>query len=434
MLSRPVAGVDPACPVMAGAAGAVRVRRWAPARDRDPGPARRVRRAARAAPVADRGAPARRPDRAARRARRRLSRGARRPRGRPARQRQRVRRGRLPAHPHQEPGDAAAPPGASSRPPLADEGPTPRPSCAPGCSCTGRTATPACASPTARSTRIGLFRREPGAARAAGLAGARPADAPPIDPARLAGALAAPRVDRAAAGAAARGHAAHDHAHRARRDHPGGPARRARRSSSRTSSRGVRDRVVIAVTFLAMLELMKRREIVVEQAEPWGPIVARATTAEERAAAGLAPPATWRTPARRVPGVVRVTDETSTSTSARGARRAGVAPADGRPPPPIELTEAALEALLFVAERPLSRREIAALAGMDRATVDERLGDLEVSLARARHPPARRWRPGRARDGARGRRAGRPLRRRGRGPPVAGVASRRWRSSPTASR
>ena len=48
--------------------------------------------------------------------------------------------------------------------------------------------------------------------------------------------------------------------------------------------------------------------------------------------------------------------------------------------PPIELTETALEALLFVAERPLSRREIAALAGTDRATVDARLGDLEVSL------------------------------------------------------
>ena len=45
---------------------------------------------------------------------------------------------------------------------------------------------------------------------------------------------------------------------------------------------GVRDRVVVAVTFLALLELMKRREIVVSQAEPWGPIVARATTAEER--------------------------------------------------------------------------------------------------------------------------------------------------------
>ncbi len=47
---------------------------------------------------------------------------------------------------------------------------------------------------------------------------------------------------------------------------------------------------------------------------------------------------------------------------------------------PIELTEAALEALLFVAERPLGRREIASLAGVDRATVDARLGDLEVSL------------------------------------------------------
>jgi chromatin segregation and condensation protein Rec8/ScpA/Scc1 (kleisin family) len=45
--------------------------------------------------------------------------------------------------------------------------------------------------------------------------------------------------------------------------------------------------VVIAVTFLALLELMKRREIVVEQAIPWGPIVARATTAEERTTAGV---------------------------------------------------------------------------------------------------------------------------------------------------
>jgi len=49
-------------------------------------------------------------------------------------------------------------------------------------------------------------------------------------------------------------------------------------------------------------------------------------------------------------------------------------------PAPIELTEAALEALLFVAERPLSRREIATLAGTDRDTVDARLGDLEVAL------------------------------------------------------
>jgi segregation and condensation protein B len=49
--------------------------------------------------------------------------------------------------------------------------------------------------------------------------------------------------------------------------------------------------------------------------------------------------------------------------------------------PPLDLTEVALEGLLFVAERPLTRREIATLAGVDRDTVDQRLGDLEVSLA-----------------------------------------------------
>ena len=48
--------------------------------------------------------------------------------------------------------------------------------------------------------------------------------------------------------------------------------------------------------------------------------------------------------------------------------------------PPHELTVSQLEALLFVAEKPLSRREIATLAGVDRQTVDELLGDLEVAL------------------------------------------------------
>ena len=56
--------------------------------------------------------------------------------------------------------------------------------------------------------------------------------------------------------------------------------------------------------------------------------------------------------------------------------------AEGAVSAPVELTEAQLEALLFVAERPLTRREIAGIAGVDRATVDARLGDLEVSLAR----------------------------------------------------
>ena len=124
--------------------------------------------------------------------------------------------------------------------------------------------------------RIGLFRREPGAARAAGLSGARPADAPPIDPQRLVRALdhlalLAPPVapppeivprtitltERAAAIRAAL------------RDAP--------TVVLQDLLVGVRDRVVIAITFLAMLELMKRREIVVEQETPWGPIVARST-------------------------------------------------------------------------------------------------------------------------------------------------------------
>jgi segregation and condensation protein B len=50
------------------------------------------------------------------------------------------------------------------------------------------------------------------------------------------------------------------------------------------------------------------------------------------------------------------------------------------PEQPGELSEAQLEALLFVAEKPLSRSEIAILAGVDRETVDARIGDLVVSL------------------------------------------------------
>jgi segregation and condensation protein A len=133
--------------------------------------------------------------------------------------------------------------------------------------------------------RMGLFHREPAAAQAAALAGARPAEAPVLDPQRLVRAL-----DRLAAIAVP----------------PEPPPEVMRRVVTITERaelirsalrgaptvvlqdilEGVHDRVVIAVTFLAMLELMKRREIVVEQREPWGPILARSTTAEERAAAG----------------------------------------------------------------------------------------------------------------------------------------------------
>jgi segregation and condensation protein B len=57
-----------------------------------------------------------------------------------------------------------------------------------------------------------------------------------------------------------------------------------------------------------------------------------------------------------------------------------VARETGEEPVLVELTEAMLEALLFVAERPLTRREIANLAGVPRDAVDGLLGDLEVSL------------------------------------------------------
>jgi segregation and condensation protein B len=83
-----------------------------------------------------------------------------------------------------------------------------------------------------------------------------------------------------------------------------------------------------------------------------------------------------------------VTDELVEAASADDHQANGTEPASGSSsasevaPPPGELTEAQLEALLFVAEKPLSRREIAALAGVERSIVDARLGDLEVSLAK----------------------------------------------------
>jgi segregation and condensation protein B len=57
-------------------------------------------------------------------------------------------------------------------------------------------------------------------------------------------------------------------------------------------------------------------------------------------------------------------------------RLAGARPGPGA----ADLSVEALEALLFVAERPLSRREIASVAGVDTETVDAVLGDLEVAL------------------------------------------------------
>jgi segregation and condensation protein A len=141
---------------------------------------------------------------------------------------------------------------------------------------------------TEAARRVGMFRREPSVARAAGLAGAELTAAPKLDPARLVRAL-----DRLAAialppelppEAVARTITISERADLIRTALRGAPI-----VILQDLLTGVRDRVVIAVTFLAMLELMKRREIVVDQLEPWGPIVARSTTPAERAAAGAPP-------------------------------------------------------------------------------------------------------------------------------------------------
>jgi segregation and condensation protein A len=137
--------------------------------------------------------------------------------------------------------------------------------------------------------RVGLFRREPTVAHAAGRAGAVAPPAPPMDPELLAASLERmlrvvpppPRPPETVP----RTVTISQHAELIRAALSG-----ADRIVLQDLLAGVRDRIVVVVTFLAMLELMKRREIVVEQAAPWGPIVARATTSEERAAmGGLAP-------------------------------------------------------------------------------------------------------------------------------------------------
>ena len=115
-----------------------------------------------------------------------------------------------------------------------------------------------------------LFHREAGVAAAAGIAGAVP-DGTPLDPAELLRALrrsselvlppqAPPEMVRRTITLAERAEL----------------IRAALRSAPlvvlQDLLEGLRDRVLVAVTFLAMLELVKRGEVRIEQDVPWGPI------------------------------------------------------------------------------------------------------------------------------------------------------------------
>jgi segregation and condensation protein A len=119
-----------------------------------------------------------------------------------------------------------------------------------------------------------LYHREASIATAAASAGARPDEGPPLDPSSLAEALAAsvrlvpappppPEVV----------------ARTITLDERAAVIRSALRAAPQFVLQellhDVTDRIVVAVTFLALLELAKGRELAIEQNEPWGPIHVR---------------------------------------------------------------------------------------------------------------------------------------------------------------
>jgi segregation and condensation protein A len=125
---------------------------------------------------------------------------------------------------------------------------------------------------------VSLFHREPGVAAAAGLAGARPDSGEKLDPRMLADALGAsvrlvpstpPPPETVSRTITLEERAS--------------VIRRALRAAPQVVLqellRDVHDRIVIAVTFLALLELAKGREVIIEQEEPWGPINVKARPA-----------------------------------------------------------------------------------------------------------------------------------------------------------
>lgn len=120
----------------------------------------------------------------------------------------------------------------------------------------------------------GLFHREPGTASASAQAGARPEPGPPLDPRLLARAIerALQVVPPAPPPAeiVRRVVTIEERADIIRR-----ALRRAPDVVLQDLLRDSHDRVIIAITFLAMLEMTKTREVIIEQHEPWGPIHCR---------------------------------------------------------------------------------------------------------------------------------------------------------------
>jgi segregation and condensation protein A len=123
-----------------------------------------------------------------------------------------------------------------------------------------------------RATGAWLYHREAAAALAAGLSGARPDPGPPLSPQLLADALLA-SVKLVPPAPAPPEVIARTITLEERAEVIRAALRRAPVIVLQELLRDVTDRVVVAITFLAVLELAKGRELAVEQAEPWGPIL-----------------------------------------------------------------------------------------------------------------------------------------------------------------
>ena len=230
-----------------------------------------------------------------------------------------------------------------------------------------------------------LFHREAAVALAAGKAGARPDEGPPLEPGSLADALVAsvrlvPPTPPPAE-IVARTITLDERTAVIR-----SALRRAPQIVLQDLLSNVTDRIVVAVTFLALLELAKGREVVIEQDEPWGPI--RVTPRVDASAEASEVAARWMTASLRSRSCPR------TSQASRHA---------------AAVTAAHIEALLFVAERPLTRREMAS-ARRGRSRDGRRVARRSRGVApRARPAPRSRGRRSPTRHRARGRFADRAL-------------------------